>query len=348
MTSASTLYGGILCAGYGSRMAPLTDVMPKPLLPFLNTPLLAYGLAHMQRACVVKVGLNLHHLAHVVPPVADALAAQLGVEVCYAHEEEILGTSGGMRGIWDVCGAPTQGSFVILNGDSIMNLELGAVHVHHQSHDARVTLVLRPKAADQPGRVWVDEAGHIVRLRDHRAPSWDDARSASYKEFDFCGVHLIDASVLSTLALEFNDIISVCYGPMLERGETLGAFVYEGFWVALDTPAHLLRTQRMCLEQPGLFEQAPLPEALAPGVHVYRPGAFGDHVKVCAPLLSGINVEVGLGVSLGPNVVADGVQIAQGSTVSNSLLYGMGGIDGTWENCVAIAGQVVMVAEDAL
>lgn len=348
MTPPSTLYGGILCAGYGSRMAPLTDATPKPLLPFLNTPLLAYGLAHMRRAQVACVALNLHHLAHVVPPVADAIGAQLGVQVRYAHEEEILGTAGGMRGIWEVCGAPEQGAFVVLNGDSIMNLDLQDVHAAHSASQASVTLVLRPKAADQPGKVWVDGAGQIVRLRDHRAPSWDDALEGSYSEFDFCGVHLIDAPVFGTLAPEFGDIITVCYGPMLERGERLDAFVYDGFWVALDTPAHLLRTQRTCLEQPGLFEQAPLPEPLNPGLYVYRPGAFEAHVKVRAPLLTGINVEVGQGAALGANVVADGVRVAPGAVVSDALLYGMGEVDGTWERCVGVAGKVVAVAQEDL
>lgn len=334
-------FGGILCAGFGSRMRPLTEVMPKPLLPFLNTPLLAYGMDHLKRAGVQTVGLNLHHLAASIPPVAQALAAQLSLEVQYAIEPQVLGTAGGIRGIADACEVPDNAPLAIMNGDSIMNLDVGAVFDAHAQYEHTVTLVVRPRAEHQPGRVWLDGQGQIVRIRDHKSPLFSDDQV--YEEYDFCGVHIIDGHLTRKLSLTFGDIITELYGPMLEQGQVLASFVYDDFWVALDTPKHLLETQRLCLQQPDLFAQAPLPESLSPNMFVMRPGAIGENVQVAAPMLTGINVDVEQNVRIGPNVVMDGVFVLPGSLIKNALLYGMGTLEGHWEDCVAVAGKVASV-----
>ena len=97
MSDSSPVYGAVLCAGYGTRMAPITDILPKPLIPFLNTPTITYSINHLARAGVTRVCCNLHHLADSIPPVVDRLGAAMGVEMVYAREWEILGTAGGVE-----------------------------------------------------------------------------------------------------------------------------------------------------------------------------------------------------------------------------------------------------------
>src|SRR5690554_974892 len=97
--SQRDVIGGVLCAGLGTRLRPLTDVLPKPLIPFLNTPLVAYALNHLAAAGITRVGLNLHHLPDTIPFLVDRLALQFGQVPTYVREWEILGTAGGVRGI---------------------------------------------------------------------------------------------------------------------------------------------------------------------------------------------------------------------------------------------------------
>lgn len=333
----SDVYGGVLCAGFGTRMAPITEVLPKPLIPFLNTPLITYALNHLARAGVTRVGCNLHHLADAIPPVVDRIAAAFGVAPVYAREWEILGTSGGIRGIWSALDEP-EGILVVLNGDSVMNLDLAEHIERHRASGARVTLVVREKDDRQPGRVWCDAAGVLRGLRDfrHAASPPDSALT----EFDFTGVHIIDSSLLAEIPLEAGDIITNVYGPMLERGEAIHASVMDGFWAALDNPTLYLDTQRRCLEEPGLFEQAPLPEAMAEGLFIYRPGTIDDTVRMAQPVLVGMNTSLAAGVEVGPNVAADGVELLPGAKVSNAALFGMGRIEGEWRDCVCVAGKI--------
>lgn len=330
----STTYGAVLCAGFGSRLRPLTEAIPKPLLPFLNTPIVTYALSHLAQAGIGRAALNLHHLADAIPPVVDRLAPAFGLKPVYAREWELLGTAGGIRGLWKALGEP-QGTLVVLNGDSVMDLELTTHLDRHRASGDAVTLVVRPKADDQPGRVWLD-GERMVGIRDYRHP---EAR-ADLVEHDFTGVHIIETSALADVPLAFGDIIDVSYGPMLEAGGAIGASLHEGFWAALDNPALFLETTRRVLEDPAIFSQSPLPEPIAQGLYVFRQQGISDRAQFRGPVFTGMNVEIGAGARIGPGVVLDGVEVAPNAVVENAVIYGMGRIEGEWRDCIAVAGRV--------
>ncbi len=264
MTDTPDLYGAILCAGHGTRMHPITEVLPKPLIPFLNTPMVAYPMGHLLNAGVGRFGVNLHHLADAVPPVINPIAAMFGQSVVYTREWEIMGTAGGVRGIWKALGEP-DGELIVLNGDSVMNIDLAAHVEAHRASRARATIVVRPKVDTQPGKVWLTEEGELWGLRDARRAG----SPGPLVEHDFVGVHIISSSLLAEIPLEKGCMVGDVYIPMLLRGEPVNASPMEGFWAAIDNPRLLLDTQRRCLEDPALFEQAPMPAPLSDGLYVF-------------------------------------------------------------------------------
>jgi mannose-1-phosphate guanylyltransferase len=335
--SQRNVIGGVLCAGHGTRLRPLTEVLPKPLIPFLNTPLVAYALNHLASAGVNRIGLNLHHLADTVPFVVDKLASQFGVTPTYVREWEILGTAGGIRGIWQAMGDPSA-TLVVLNGDSIMNIDLAAHIEAHRQSGARATILVRPRDDAQPGRVWLDQQGHLQGLRSMRHP--DSPPDEELAEYDFTGVHILEPELLEAIPLSFGCMVGDVYGPMLERGERIRVAVNDDFWAALDTPEHFLSMTRRIMETPGLFEQAPLPEPLGEGLYVYAPESIDDKAQVSAPLLTGLHVSIGAGSRVGPCAVIDGANLAPGTVVRNAIVYAMGEIEGEWIDCMAVAGKV--------
>lgn len=333
--SERDVVGAVLCAGFGTRLRPLTEVLPKPLLPFLNTPIVTYALDHLSKLGVQRAAINLHHLADSVPPVVDRISAQVGVEPVYSREWEILGTAGGVRGMWQALDEP-DATMVVLNGDSVMNIDLAHHLAEHRASGARATLVVRPRAEDQPGKVWIDDDGTLRGLRDMRHP---DAPS-DLTEYDFTGVYFLEPELLDTIPLEEGCMIGDVCGPALEAGEAFNTSVNTGFWAALDNPNLFLDTTRRVLENPGLFEQAPLPEPLDDGLFIYRPDAADDGAECAAPVLVGMHAEVHEDAKLGPNAVVDGCTIAPGTVVRNAVVYGMGEVDGEWRDCIAVAGKV--------
>lgn len=331
------VFGAVLCAGYGSRLRPLTDVLPKPLMPFLNTPLIAYALNHLVQAGAERVGINLHHLPDAIPPVVDRLCEQFGLLPVYVHEWEILGTAGGVRGIWKALGEP-DGTLVVLNGDCVMNLDIQAHIKAHRESGAEATIVVRPRASDQPGRVWLDGDQNLQGLRDMRHP--DAPANDLLTEYDFTGVHILEPSLLKEIPLEEGCMVGDVYGPMLESGRRIGVSITDGFWAALDTPELFMQTTKRVLLSPGIFDQAPLPEPMIDGLFVFHKDGIDGKTKFASPVLTGLHVETAANAELGPFAIVDGVQIASGASVRNAIIYGMGHIEGEWHDCMAVAGKV--------
>ncbi|TXD37687.1 NDP-sugar synthase [Lujinxingia vulgaris] len=334
--------GGVLCAGYGSRLAPLTDVLPKPLMPFLNTPMVAYALNHLVGAGVEQVGINLHHLPDAIPPVVDRLCGNFRIRPRYVREWEILGTAGGVRGIWQGLEEP-ETTLIVLNGDSIMNIDLAAQLRAHRQSGALASMVVRPRASDQPGRVWLNEAGELRGLRDARHP---EAEHESLSEFDFTGVHFLEPELLRHIPLEEGCMVGDVYIPMLERGERINALINDDFWAALDNPRLFFETTRRVLREPGLFAQAPLPEALGKSLYIYNQDTIDPKAQLAGPMLSGLHASIASGARVGPEVVLDGVEVTGGTRISQSILYGMGRLEGEWERVMAVAGKVVSFSLD--
>jgi len=320
-------------------MRPLTEVVPKPLLPFLNTPIITYSLHMLAQAGVASVGVNLHHLADAVPPVVDRLAGSFGVPLRYSREWEILGTAGGIRGIWHALDEP-EGTLIVLNGDSVMNVDLASHLQAHRESGRDVTLLTRLKAPDQPGKVFVNADNELTRVRDYTRNTYDD----SDIEMDFLGVHFIEARALSRLEIEKGDIIDELYGPMVEEDAAIGVSVAETFWAALDNPFLLMETSKAILENPEVFPMAPLPRPHGENLYIYNEDSIGGKVELAGPVFLGMNVEVEDGAKIGPNVIADGITVKPGAVLRNAIVYGMGEIEGEWTDVVAVAGKTVALS----
>src|SRR2546423_14485679 len=114
----------VLCAGFGTRLRPLTDKIPKPLVPLCGLPLLRYNFALLKNAGVEEIVVNTHHLGRVMEQGARDLARELGIALHVSREEkQILGTGAGVRCAEKVLGS---GAFFLLNGDMIFLVDLVA------------------------------------------------------------------------------------------------------------------------------------------------------------------------------------------------------------------------------
>jgi NDP-sugar pyrophosphorylase family protein len=145
----------VLAAGLGTRLKPLTDICPKPLLPVLNRPLLGLVLAQLEAAGCFQVAVNTHHLADQVH---DFLRAEpWSFLLSVSHEPEILGTGGGLRQLGEIL---REGPFLAINADILTDLDLAEVYRAHRP-GAVSTLVLHDCPAYN--HVWV-AGGRVVSI----------------------------------------------------------------------------------------------------------------------------------------------------------------------------------------
>ena len=226
----------ILAAGLGTRLRPLTDTTPKPLLPVAGTPMIVWNLLLLKRHGIRDVIINLHHLGTMI---SQALGdgRTLGMRIVYSHEPVILGTGGGIKQAEPYFhGEP----ILVLNGDTLFELDLDALMAFHREREAAATLVLRkdPEAA-RWGLVEVTDRAEVVRItgrgRTQTAPAF--ARM-------FAGIHILHPRLLRYLPAGKECSIIDAYVQGIQEGERILGYDFDGFWSDVGTPERYAQVEQ--------------------------------------------------------------------------------------------------------
>jgi mannose-1-phosphate guanylyltransferase len=152
----------IVAAGRGTRLRPLTDLRPKPALPVRGLPLVAYHLALLARHAVTEVVINVHHLPEQLMEAARRWCPP-GIELRFSFEPELLDTGGAIRAVADFL--RESDPCLLLGGDMLLDVDLGALVERHRARRGAVTLLLRDDPrAESFGSIGTDTEGHVRRI----------------------------------------------------------------------------------------------------------------------------------------------------------------------------------------
>jgi mannose-1-phosphate guanylyltransferase len=313
----------VLCAGLGTRLRPLTDVTPKPAMPFLGVPLFRFALSLLQRGGVSEVGINTFHLPETMAQVAARECQRFRLPLTVSNEwEQVRGTGGGIAGLYSLVEGDT---FVVLNGDVLCDVDLAEAVAAHRRSGAAATLVLMPMPLGETFNTVEIDGGFRVRRIAGKGKVFDSAKlSGSH----FTGMHIISPQV-SDFGLRYVrhappvfDIVHDVYVDMLHRGEPVhGHLVVPKFWYDLGTPARFLSAHvdllghRQLLSSFSDVVPAGFLGADAPRSDE-RPG-----VQVAMPAFVDATAEVGVKSVIGPNVfVGAGARIGTGCSLSDCVV----------------------------
>lgn len=202
----------ILAAGHGERMRPLTDRIPKPLLPIAGEPLIAHALLRCKMAGIVDVVINIAHLADQFEATLGD-GSRWGVRIHYSHEEKALGMAGGV-----VQALPLLGNdpFLLMSGDIFCHSDLTAL-VKKARSVSHAHLVLRHRP---PYEFYHLNANHVVSLEG--AP-----------KFDYAGFGIFNPRLFEGLAPGFREFKTVM-NPAIAAGHVTGE-LFDGEWYNLTT-----------------------------------------------------------------------------------------------------------------
>jgi NDP-sugar pyrophosphorylase family protein len=225
----------ILAAGLGTRLRPLTNRIPKPLLPVAGRPLIAWNLLLLKQHGITEVIVNLHHLGHLIERELGTGAA-LGMRLSYSREPEILGTGGGIK---QAEAFFNEEPVLIMNADTLLDLDLGELIRAHQAHCPLATLVLRADPeAEAWGPVEVDLRQHVLRI--NKQGLADRQAAATYM---FAGVHVLEPRLLADVPAGQASSIIDPYVRAIARGETIRGFPMKGYWSDIGTPERYAQAQ---------------------------------------------------------------------------------------------------------
>jgi mannose-1-phosphate guanylyltransferase len=308
-----TLAGMVLCAGLGTRLRPLTGLVPKPAVPVCGVPLIRYTLGLLAGAGVRRAVVNVHHLPEAMEAAARAAAAELSLELAVSREPTIAGTGGALREARPLLRGAD--AVVLVNGDVLFDLDLPSALSAHAASGALATMAL---LAMPPGgryaAVELDEGGRVRRIAGRFGPGGE-----GLTPWHFPGVHVLSPELLELVpAAPFElDVNRDLYPPLMARGLVRG-LVTSGFWNDLGAPARYLAANldvaagRVPLSRFGLER----PPRLAPDAVVEAGALVGEDVVL------GAGCRVPGGARVARAVLWPGTALRPGEVVVDAIAAG--------------------------
>jgi mannose-1-phosphate guanylyltransferase len=309
----------VLAAGLGTRLRPITYAMPKPMAPVLNRPVMEHIVQLLAKHGFDEAIANLHWFPETIEGhFGDGSA--FGVELSYSREEALLGTAGGVRNAAGFLGD----SFLVISGDALTDIDLGAMRRFHESHDGIATLATkRVGDTSQFGVAITGADGRIQGFQEKPDPS------EALSDLANCGIYMFRAEVFdyfpapgaSKAAGEgdpagFADWAMDVFPALLENDVPFYSHEIDDYWNDIGNLDELRQGNFDALRGEVRIDLG-VPE-VGEGVRAASP--LGD-AEVEGPALIGERVELGAGVRIqGPAIVGDGARIGDGAWIRDSIL----------------------------
>jgi mannose-1-phosphate guanylyltransferase len=309
----------VLAAGLGTRLRPITYGIPKPMAPVLNRPAMEHIVRLLARHGTTEAIANLHWFPETIEGhFGDG--AEFGVELTYSHEERLLGTAGGVRNVASFLGD----SFLVVAGDALTDIDLGAMRAFHESHDGLATMATKQVAdTSEFGVVIAGADGRVQGFQEKPDPAEalsNLANTCIYmfraEVFDFFPAPGTSRAAGPDDPPEFADWAMDIFPALLEEDVPFYSHQIEAYWDDIGNVEELRRSNFDALR--GAVEVEPGAPEVSDGVRSATPI---EGVEVEPPVLIGEGVELGEGVRIqGPAIVGDRCKVGDGAWIRDSIL----------------------------
>lgn len=232
----------LLAAGRGLRFKPVTERIPKALLPYLNVPLARAHLERLKSAGVTEAGVNLHHLGHQIEQHLSEGAADLP-KLAFFPEPEILGTAGALR---NAAAFLQGGDFLVVNSDTAIEPDFARLLAAHRASARAATLLVVENREPQRHTPLQAEGDRIAAFGvDTPAPLL------------YTGICVLAPRLLERIPRGERHMVTDLWQPLLSEGrEEIGFVHHEGPFSDLGRPCDFLRASHESLERGGPFPRA--------------------------------------------------------------------------------------------
>jgi mannose-1-phosphate guanylyltransferase/mannose-1-phosphate guanylyltransferase/phosphomannomutase len=299
----------VLAAGLGTRLRPLTYEISKPMVPVLDRPVMEHIVDLLDRHSFVEVIANLHYFP-------ETIRAHFGERLSYSYEEELLGTAGGVRACADFFG---EEPFLVISGDALTDIELGALARRHRQAGGIATLAVK-RVAD------TREFGVVLRDREGRVTGFQEKPSPEEALSDLgnCGIYVFDPRIFEYFPQRpFADWAQDVFPALLENDVPFYIHEVSEYWNDIGSLGELRRGTFDALR--GVLRLEVDGEEVRPGVTLAERGQLagnlGEDTEIVGPAWIGRDVRIGADVRLmGPLVLGDSVSIGDRAQLRGSIL----------------------------
>ncbi len=299
----------ILAGGMGTRLQPLTQELPKPMIDVLNRPLLEYSIKLLKTHGIDKIGVTLMFLPQIIKNYFKS-GEDCGVDIHYFEETSPRGTAGSVKAAEEFL----DEDFVVLSGDALTNVDLSKIILFHNAKGADVTIVLSKQPSPlEYGVVQIDTSCKVISFLEK--PNWENVVTNTVNT----GIYIIKKSILDKIPANVSfDFSRDLFPALLAENAKIYGYITEDYWCDLGNPCSYLQANADILNGKVFFNK--YENILEENVQI------SEAVKLIPPVYIGKNTiikgacTIGPCVTIGENCIIDNANISSSVIWKNSVL----------------------------
>lgn len=309
----------ILAGGMGQRLRPLTEDLPKPMIPLFGKPLMEYTIELLKKYSFTSIGITLMYLPQFVKNYFKD-GSEFDVDISYFVEDSPLGTAGSVK----LAENNLDETFIVISGDALTNIQIDKIIKYHKSVNADVTIVLsKQKSPLEYGVVLTDSSCKITSFIEK--PMWENVVSDTVNT----GIYIIEKKVLKNVPADVEfDFSNDLFPLLLKENYNLYGYITEDYWCDLGNPQAYNDAIKDILL--GKVFGNKYENVLSDGV------VLSQNVKLNPPVFIGKNTILNGQCTIGPNVIIGDNCVIENSNISDSVIW-----DKTAVNLTNISNSII-------
>ncbi len=240
----------IMAGGFGTRLRPLTEGVPKPCVPIVGVPCIVRMVRHLAAMGIREFHVSVFYLPEQIREALSVPEFQ-DLSITFHMESIPLGTAGSVKNCLSGC----EDDFLVVSGDGVFDFDLLPAVAFHLSHGGPITIV--SSRVEDPGEYGVmlcNEEGRILRFLEK--PDWTHA----YSDDVNTGIYICSRSFLENIPEGHSDFSKDVFPVLLEKGIPIYRYAAEGFWCDIGTVSSYLECNRQVLSKNGDQFESPIDE----------------------------------------------------------------------------------------
>ena len=304
----------VMAGGFGTRIQPLTNSRPKPMLPIMNKPMMEHTMMTLKDLGITEFIVLLYFKPETIKDhFGDG--SDFGIKIMYVVPDDDYGTAGAVKLAQEYIG---DDNFIIISGDLVTDFDFQKIFDYHAEKKSKLTITLT--SVDNPlefGVVIADEEGKIEKFLEK--PSWGEVFSDTINT----GIYIIEPEILEYIPKNENyDFGKDLFPKLMREGIDLMAGYSEGYWRDVGNPESYRDVYDDILTGKVKFnidgETTPFPDGVLYSDETY---SFDESIEIVGTVVLGKNVTLKKGVKLNNVVIGDNVTVGKESKIRNSVIW---------------------------